>query len=114
MHSSRMRTVRCSGRLGGDLPRGVSSRGCVCPGEDGVCPGEDGVCPGEDGVYPGEDGVCPGLVYTSPTVDRITDACENITFPQLLLRTVNMHCIADYPKNSACFNAEAERRSITN
>ena len=32
MHSSRMRTVRCSSRLpGGCLPRGVSSGG-VCPG----------------------------------------------------------------------------------
>ena len=28
------------------------------------------------------------VVYTSPPMDRMTDACENITFPQLLLRTV--------------------------
>ena len=26
----------------------------------------------------------------SPPVDRMTDTCENITFPQLLLRSVNM------------------------
>ena len=35
MHSSRMRTVRCSSRLlgrGGVLPRGVSARHRVCPG----------------------------------------------------------------------------------
>ena len=45
MHSSRMRTVRCSGRLGGGggvlpgsvcpgecLPGGVCQVGCVCPG----------------------------------------------------------------------------------
>ena len=52
MHSTRMRTVRCSGRLLG---------GCL-----------------------------PGGVYTSPRGQ--TDTCENIesiTFPQLLLRTVN-------------------------
>ena len=41
-------------------------------------------------------GVCPedvsrgGLPWggVHPPVDRMTDACENITFPQLLLRTV--------------------------
>ena len=49
MHSSRMRTIRCSGRLcvcgeGGDLPRGVVWD--VCLGgmsAQGVCPGEGGV-----------------------------------------------------------------------
>ena len=46
MHSSRMRTVRCSGRLGGDK-----------------------------GVW----------------TEFLTHACENITFPQLLLRTVKMN-----------------------
>ena len=29
-----------------------------------------------------------------PPVDRMTDACENITFPQLLLRTVNISVIS--------------------
>ena len=48
MHSSGMRTVRCSGRLGRCLPTG--------------------------GVHPRGQ----------------TDVCENITFPQLLLRTVNI------------------------
>ena len=62
MHSSRLRTVRCSGRLWG----GVSAReGCL------------------GGCLP--RGV---VLYTYPPVDRMTDACENITFPQLLLRTV--------------------------
>ena len=51
MHSSRMRNVRCSGRLlgGGDLPSRVSVRGegdvClrdVC--QEGVCQGGGGVC----------------------------------------------------------------------
>ena len=68
MHSSRMRTVRCSSHPGG-----------------GVCTG---------GVYPGAvsargRGVfLPCGVYTSPRGQ--TDTCENITFPQLLLRTVKM------------------------
>ena len=30
--------------------------------------------------------VCPG--WYTPLVDRMTDTCENITFPQLLFRTV--------------------------
>ena len=64
VHSSRMRTVRCSGHLSGDvypggcLPGGVSARGCVPRGvcaQGGVCPG--GVCPG--GCVP-RGGVCPG------------------------------------------------------
>ena len=38
-----------------------------------------GVCPG---------GVCLGGVCTDPPVNRITDRCKNITFPQLLLWTV--------------------------
>ena len=71
VHSSSMRTVRCSGRLmGGDLPRrmsawGVAARGCL---PRGVCPGE----------------------YTPPPPlppCAQTDTCENITFPQHL-RTV--------------------------
>ena len=64
MHSSRMRTVHCSGRLGG----GGSAQGSICL----------------QGVSAW--GVSAQGVYTSP-VDRMT---ENITFPQLLLRTVNM------------------------
>ena len=52
-------------------PRG----GCV---REGVCVRGDG-CPG---------GVCVGGGGCFTPVDRMTDACENITFPQLLLRTV--------------------------
>ena len=67
-----MRTVCCLScvclgvsALEGGLPRGRGfARGVVCPW-----------------------GVCMG-VYTPSPVDRMTDACENITFPQLLLRTV--------------------------
>ena len=63
MHSSRMRTVQCSGRLiGGGLPGGVLSReGCLPMGY--VCLWE-GVClPRGVSVQ----GVClPRGVYTSP------------------------------------------------
>ena len=61
MHRSRMRTIRCNGRLGGG----------VCLG--GVCQGEKrGVCQG---------GVCPGGVYTSTLwIELLIHACENISF----------------------------------
>ena len=85
MHSSRMRTVSCSGRLmgGGCLPSGVSAWGCLSGGclprrGRGVCPG--GVClevsAGGEGVHP--------LLWT----EFLTHTCENITFPQLRLRTI--------------------------
>ena len=88
MHSSRMRTVRCSGRLmgGGVFAQGV----CVCPLGD-VCPG--GVCPGGGECLPrrwrvsAQEGVCleglpkwgwcmsvcPGGVHLPPPVDRVLD-----------------------------------------
>ena len=68
MHSSRMRTARYSGCLGGCLPGGCLSR--------------------ERGCLPKE---CtpPGPKAAIPPVNRITDRCKNITFSQLLLRTVN-------------------------
>ena len=99
MHSSRMRTVLPlqwpSAGGGGVLPRvGVSAGGggvlpsvwCTPPG--GVCllpPRRRAGLP-RGGCLPGR-GVCllPGV---HPSVDRPTDTCENITFPQLLLRTV--------------------------
>ena len=81
MHSSRMRTVRCSGRRvmgeGERVPRGsVSAQGeCVCPGGC-LCRGclprgcmpkgvsaQGGICPGvymPGGVYPG--GCLPRVV----------------------------------------------------
>ena len=104
MHSSRMRTVRYSGvvcRGGGCLPRGclhrgVSAWGGVCSGQ-GVCPGGvnlGAVCLGDRSVCLGS--VCPGGVYTpGPKADTSprgqTDIYKNITFPQLLLRTVNIN-----------------------
>ena len=72
MHSSRMHTVRSSSRL---------------LGEGGVCPGGSVQGKGMGGL--------PGGVYPSMhwgryplAVDRMTDRCKNITFPQLRLRTV--------------------------
>ena len=60
MHSSRMRTVCCSGRLGV----------CVCV----------------QGVS----------VYTPLWTEFLKHACENITFLQLLLRTVTTSCVSTY------------------
>ena len=92
MHSSRVRTVHCSIRLGaGCLPggvclgvsaQGVSAQGGVCLGvsAQGVS-AQGGVCAG---------GCLPRGVSTPPPLltEFLTQACENITFPQLLLRTV--------------------------
>ena len=93
MHSSRMRTVHCRGRLprlgvcpGGCLPRGCLPKG-VCLGE-GVCLGSAWGCLSR-GCLPG--GCLPRGLYTLPgpkadtPLNRITDRCKNITFPQLLL-----------------------------
>ena len=75
MHSSRMRTVRCSGRRGG-LPGGVSAWGGCLPGR-----------------------------CTPPPVDRMTDACENITFSQLLSRTVTIEVLTPWyaVRDRVCF-----------
>ena len=70
-----------------------SGAGCVCLGN--VCPGvsaQRGVCLG--GVSPW--GLCLPLgdgrrgIYTSPSLwtEFLTHACDNITFPQILFRTV--------------------------
>ena len=85
MHSSRMRTVRWSVRLGaGGLPWGH-----VClwglPRE-GVCLG--GVCPGECLPRGSAQGCLP-RGCTPPPCGQ-TNTCKNITFLQLLLRTVKI------------------------
>ena len=83
MHSSRMRTVRCSGRRGKGgmcLPRGVclGRGGCVYPGVSarGCLPGS--VRPG--GCLPG-GGVCPSACWDtyrhSVWTEFLTHACEN-------------------------------------
>ena len=97
MHSSRMRTVRCSSRLrgggGGCLLGGVCLLGEVSACRGGVClPG--GCLPARGVVCLG--GVClPGGVHLPPPRGQ-TDTCENITFPQLLLRTVKINTIFSF------------------
>ena len=77
MHSSRMRTVRCSSRMpGGCLPRGakVYPSGCLPMG-----------CLPTGVSASGGGGCTPPL---PPWTEFLTHGCENITFPQLRLRTV--------------------------
>ena len=45
--------------------------GSVCPGGGGVCPGGGGGC------------LARGCLADTPSVNRMTDVCENITLPQL-------------------------------
>ena len=71
----------------------VSAQGGVCPG--GCLPWEVSTCGvfaqgvfAQGGCLRGEwvgGGVCPvhAGIHTPPHVNRMTDACENITFPQL-------------------------------
>ena len=87
MHSSRMRTVRCSSRLLGVEVGRLSARGVglgrVCP--EGMSAQTVGVCP--------DGGQCLSqcmLGYTPPPpwTEFLTHTCENIAFLQLRLRTV--------------------------
>ena len=86
-HSSRMHTVRSSNRLPGD----------VCPGV-GVSAQREGVSAQTEGVFSPRvsakegclpwwgEGCLPGGVSARKSVcpvHRMTDACENITLPQL-------------------------------
>ena len=85
MHSSRMRTVRCSGRLRmGSAWLGVSARGGGCLPWGCVCPGVQECL---SRYVSAQWGVSLGGVHLPP-VDRMTDACEYITFPQQQLWTV--------------------------
>ena len=78
LHSSRMHTVRCSGRLRGVSTRRAVPRGCL-PG--GVCQGVS--AQREVSAW---GGCLPR--QTPPHVKRITVRCKNNTLPQLLLQTV--------------------------
>ena len=76
------------------VPGGVSSPGAVpspggvylvqggVPGPRGLYLVPGGYLAGPGGVVPGPGGGVPGQVLPHP-VDRITDACKNITLPQL-------------------------------
>ena len=48
--------------------------------------------PVQGGVYPGAGVSVQGGVYHTP-VNRMTDRCKNITFPQLRLHVVKMNFI---------------------
>ena len=87
MHSSRMRTVRSSSHL---LGRGVSA--LVHAGIHPLGLGLDTPMPGPGHPMPGPGhplalglDTPPDLGLDSPPVDRMTDRCKNITFPQLHL-----------------------------
>ena len=82
IHFSRMRTARFSCRLGG-VYVGVSAPGSVCP--DGCLPRGTSAL----GVYT----PCPLHAGIHPPMNRITDRCKNITFPQLRLRAVKIESI---------------------
>ena len=93
MHSGRMRTVRCSGHPGGCLlGGGVYLEGGVYPAgwcvSRGCLPRGGGVCPG--GCLP-RVGVPPTPL--PPWTEFLAHACENITFPQLLLQTATRACV---------------------
>ena len=76
----------CVSAQGGCLPRGVSAWG----------------------------GSAQGGVHLTPWTEFLTDACENITFPQLLLRTVKMQtkCYLVYIQ-ICCFYVDRCKRSAT-
>ena len=73
--------MHSSGHLGACLSGGLSAWGTVCGGVSGY----GDVCPG--GCL-SRGNVCPGGC-TPPSCGQ-TDACENITFQQLLLSTVTI------------------------
>ena len=89
MHSSRMCTVRCSGHLSCHaFPPAMHS-----PAMHALA------------MHAPPATHAPRHAAVSP-VDSMTDACENVTFPQLLLRTVNINNkIEFYPKCFHCINS---------
>ena len=111
MHSSRMCTVRCSGRRKGGWvsDQGGVSRGVVCVSDQGgVCPSvcwDSAYCPLQ---WPSEGvsarGVCargwcvcltrgclPSACWDTPPLwtEFLTDACENSTFPRTVIKYSN-------------------------
>ena len=103
-HSSRTRTVCCSGRRGGGWCLPAGGGGGVCPSACwDTCPGD--VCPVHAGIsargeclpqcmlgYLPGGSVCPSACGDTPPpwTEFLTHAYENIALPQLLLRTVIM------------------------
>ena len=103
MHASRMRAVCCTGRLRGW----------------GVCLWSRVVHPPRADT-PWSDVPLPSACWDIyPPVDRMTDACEHITFLQQLLGTVNMQLcsLLCFPKLKAInFKTDfgGETKTITN
>ena len=94
MHTARLLTVsprmHCAGGVsasGGCLLRG----GCLLPGEAVCFPGGCLLLGGVSASGGGAacfQGVSQHALRQTPPVNRITDSCKNITFPQLRLRAV--------------------------
>ena len=90
MHSSRMRTGRSLTVCWRLLPGGVSAPGGSAPWggvwSGGVCSWGGlvrGVCSGEGGCLLHGGVVSQHALRQTPPMDRITDACKNITLAQL-------------------------------
>ena len=80
MHSSRVRTVRCSGRLSYHAHTPQSP-----------LPTMYALCHTHTFHHAYPHSICmppPFAIHTSLLVNRITDSCKNITCPQLLLQMV--------------------------
>ena len=123
MHSISIHTIRCSGRLGErgsaweDIcPWGCLPRGCLPKGSawgEGVCSG--GCLPRRSGCLPRVVSawgylprrVCPRgcLPWGCPPCDQNSShACENITFPQLRMRTVTKYTKIKHDSKSRVFS----------
>ena len=102
MHSSRMRTVRYSGRVGDVCLDGVYLGECTPPDPEADTPYTlwqtphpplDPEATDPPPPYPTQRDTDPQTHPPDPEgntslVNRITDRCKNITFPQLLFGTV--------------------------
>ena len=93
MHSSSSRPTAVGGYLSGEgvFTMGVSAQGGVSAQDKVSAQGEClpmGVCLPEGGVYKGSWGCLPQCIAgihtpTTPVNGMTTDACENITLPEL-------------------------------
>ena len=116
MHSSRMHTVRCSGRL--------SCHVCPLPCMSPLTMHAPLLCmspftthtlsPCMPPHYTCSLTILTHLSYAQPPVDRMTDTCENITFPQLLLRTVKIVLYRSCGMREKCYFCQLATRKGTN
>ena len=103
-----MRTIHCSGPLGGCLPRGClpgegvsAQEGCLPSGV--VSAQGDGVCPG--GLVSAQGGVCPGVSPPRGQNDRwlwkhysVADGKNIFIWIDLLILTTILQDISFFPK----------------